>query len=86
MPISREQMRCAFGAIIRRCLEHPVAIESRSVIFPEPGNIMFSGKTQQQDHIFVVLLGGKQQTRHWQDGHLTHTTFTTNHVYFMDTQ
>ena len=84
MPIGREHIRHAFGAIVQRCLNHPIAIQKRHLIFPEPGDPLFSDKTQQEDQIFVILLNGKQQARQYQDGRLRHITFDTNHVYFMD--
>lgn len=85
MPVGREHIRHAFGAIVQRCLNHTIQPQNRQVIFPELGDPLFSGRTQQEDQIFVILLNGKQQVRHYLNGQLTHTTFTTNDIYYMDT-
>lgn len=85
MPIGREQIRCAFAAIFRRCLTHSVPASQRSVVFTETGDSLFSGQKPQDGQIFVFLLKGKHQVRHYHQKHLTHTTLTTQHVLFMDT-
>lgn len=85
MVLAKEQIRRAFSAIVRRCLHHHIPVEQRCVIFPEPGDPLFSGRTRQEDQILVILLDGKHQTRHYRDGQLTHTTFGTGDIYFMDT-
>jgi AraC-like DNA-binding protein len=85
MPLGREHIRHAFAAIVQRCLHHALPVISRKVLFAEPGDPLFSGRTRQEDQIFVMLLAGKHQVRHYSNSQLTHTTFNTSHVYFMDT-
>lgn len=85
MPLGREHIRHAFAAIVQRCLQHAMPVSQRKVLFAQPGDPLFSGRTRQEDQIFVMLLAGKQQVRHYINHQLTHTTFTTSHVYFMDT-
>ncbi|HAI14595.1 MAG TPA: hypothetical protein DCM28_23010 [Phycisphaerales bacterium] len=84
MPVGREHIRYAFRAIAQRCLKHAIKPQARQVIFPDAGDALFSGKKQQEDQIFVILLNGKQQARHYQQDRLRHITFDTHHVYFMD--
>lgn len=59
--------------------------QQRNVIFAEVGDPLFSDRTQQEDQIFVMLLAGKQQARHYHRGQLTHTTYDTGSIFFMDT-